>query len=66
MTYQDALEWYQDWYAPNNAVLVVSGDVEPNEVHVLAQKYYGAIPAKKLKIGSLNKKSPKLELVEFK
>ena len=49
MTYQDALEWYQDWYAPNNAVLVVSGDVEPNEVHVLAQKYYGAIPAKKIK-----------------
>ena len=49
MTYQDALEWYQDWYAPNNAVLVVSGDVEPNEVHALAQKYYGAIPAKKIK-----------------
>ncbi len=49
MTYHDALEWYQDWYAPNNAVLVVSGDVEPNEVHALAQKYYGAIPAKKIK-----------------
>jgi zinc protease len=49
MTYHDALEWYQDWYAPNNAVLVVSGDVDPNEVHALAQKYYGAIPAKKIK-----------------
>ena len=49
MTYQDALEWYQDWYAPNNAVLVVSGDVEPNEVHALAQKYYGEISAKKIK-----------------
>lgn len=49
MTYQDALEWYQDWYAPNNAVLVVSGDVVPAEVFALAQKYYGGIPAKKIK-----------------
>lgn len=49
MTYQDALEWYQDWYAPNNAVLVVAGDVVPTEVLSLAQKYYGAIPAKKIR-----------------
>ena len=49
MTYQDALEWYQDWYAPNNAVLVVSGDVMPDEVKALAEKYYGAVPAKKIK-----------------
>ena len=49
MTYLDALEWYQDWYAPNNAVLVVAGDVVPTEVLSLAQKYYGAIPAKKIR-----------------
>ena len=49
MTYQDALEWYQDWYAPNNVVLVVAGDVVPTEVLSLAQKYYGAIPAKKIR-----------------
>ena len=49
MTYQDALEWYQDWYAPNNAVLVVAGDVVPTEVLALAQKYYGSIPAKKIR-----------------
>lgn len=49
MTYRDALEWYQDWYAPNNAVLVVAGDVVPTEVLALAQKYYGVIPTKKIR-----------------
>lgn len=49
MTYKDALEWYQDWYAPNNAVLVVAGDVVPKEVLSLAQKYYGVIPTKKIR-----------------
>ena len=48
MTYQDALDWYQTWYAPNNAVLVVVGDVQPKEVLALAEKYYGSIPEKKL------------------
>ena len=44
MTGQDARDWYQRWYAPNNAVLVVVGDVEPQAVFALAQKYFG--PAK--------------------
>ncbi len=48
MTYEDALEWYQNWYAPNNAIIVVSGDVSPQEVFQLAQKYFGSIPQKKL------------------
>jgi len=42
---EDALSFYRTYYAPNNAVLVVSGDVEPAEVRALAQKHYGAIPA---------------------
>lgn len=42
---EDALSFYQTYYAPNNAVLVVSGDVTPDEVRVLAEKYYGVIPA---------------------
>jgi zinc protease len=48
MNYEDALEWYQTWYAPNNAILVVSGDVTPDEVFTLAKKYFNTIPSKKL------------------
>jgi zinc protease len=42
---EDALSFYQTYYAPNNAILVVSGDVDPAEVKDLANKYYGVIPA---------------------
>lgn len=40
--------FYKTWYAPNNAILVVSGDVSLAEVLPLAEKYYGVIPAKPL------------------
>ncbi len=42
---QDALSFYERFYAPNNAVLVVSGDVKPEEVRSLAKEHYGAITA---------------------
>ncbi|WP_299860062.1 pitrilysin family protein [uncultured Roseobacter sp.] len=42
---EDALGFYEIYYSPNNAILVVSGDVTPEEVRTLAEKYYGAIPA---------------------
>lgn len=41
----DALNFYHTFYAPNNAILVVSGDVTPEEVRTLAEEYYGVIPA---------------------
>ena len=41
-----AVAFYDKWYAPNNAVLIVAGDVEPEQVRALAERYYGAIPAK--------------------
>ena len=41
MTWQDARDWYRQWYAPNNAYVVVVGDVDHREVFRLAQKYYG-------------------------
>ncbi len=41
----DALSFYDIHYSPNNAVLVVSGDVTPEEVRSLAEKHYGVIPA---------------------
>jgi len=48
MTYRDARDWYQRWYTPKNAVLVVVGDVEPKAVFQLAEKYFGKIKAKPL------------------
>ena len=44
----DAIAFYRRWYAPNNAVLVVAGDVDPGEVRRLAEQYYGPIPARPL------------------
>jgi len=41
----DALGFYDTYYYPNNAILVVSGDVDPDEVKALADTYYGVIPA---------------------
>jgi zinc protease len=46
LTRQDALDWYGRWYAPNNAMLVVAGDVSAAEVRVLAERFYGPIPRK--------------------
>jgi len=43
LTLQDALDFYNLYYAPNNAVLVVAGDVEPEAVYALAQQYYGPL-----------------------
>ncbi|WP_406646682.1 pitrilysin family protein [Aliisedimentitalea scapharcae] len=41
----DALSFYSTYYAPNNAILVVTGDVYPDQVRALAEQYYGVIPA---------------------
>lgn len=48
-TLADAQRWYDDWYTPNNARLVVVGDVDHQEVFKLAQQHYGAIPAREIK-----------------
>jgi zinc protease len=48
MTAQDARDWYARWYAPNNATLVVAGDVKSDEVIALARKHFGALPARAL------------------
>lgn len=41
---EDALAFYRRFYAPNNAILIVAGDVEPEEVKALAEKTFGRIP----------------------
>ena len=48
MTYEDAREWYNNWYAPNNATLVVVGDVKAQDVYQLAQQYFGKLKPKVL------------------
>jgi zinc protease len=45
-TTQDALDFYNRWYAPNNAVVVIGGDVTTDEVRPLAESTYGKIPAR--------------------
>ena len=44
LTRQDALDFYQANYAPNNAILVVAGDVDPQEVLAMAKARYGPVP----------------------
>ncbi|UTW06194.1 M16 family metallopeptidase [Pseudomonas benzenivorans] len=44
MSVEELRAWYQAWYAPNNATLVVVGDVTADEVHKLAERYFGPIP----------------------
>ena len=48
MNVADLRQWYEKWYAPNNAVLVVVGDVVPDEVYALAKKYFASIPKGKV------------------
>jgi zinc protease len=46
MTWRDARAWYERWYAPGNATVVIVGDVDAKQVLALARRYYGAVPAK--------------------
>ena len=46
LTREDAIKWYDDHYSPNEAVLILAGDVTPEKARELAEEYYGAIPAK--------------------
>lgn len=48
MTADDAREWHDHWYAPNNATLVVVGDVDRQAVFDLAQRHYGGVAARDL------------------
>ncbi len=46
----DARDWYRSWYAPNNATVVISGDVDPQQIYKMVQKYYGSAIAHELPV----------------
>jgi zinc protease len=46
MTPEDAREFYRRWYVPANAAVIIAGDVDPQKVRQLVEKYYGSIPAR--------------------
>ncbi|WP_264770587.1 M16 family metallopeptidase [Coxiella burnetii] len=46
MTVQDVRDWYHAWYVPNNAIVVVVGDVNPEQVLALAKEYFGPLESK--------------------
>ena len=57
-TLEDIKDFNMRWYGPNNAYLVVAGDVDTEEVVQLAQKYFGPIPrgaeVRKLRVPRVN------------
>ena len=48
-TVPDLQEWYQRWYAPNNATLVVVGDVKAEDVFALSEKYFAPLKTSDIK-----------------
>ncbi len=70
MTVQELRAWYEAWYVPNNATLVVVGDVVPAEVQQLAQRYFGKIPARPVPLAQipleLNKPGERLLTLQLK
>lgn len=46
ITLNDLKNWYKTWYVPNNATLVIVGDVNPDEALAEVKKYFAHIPAK--------------------
>ena len=57
-TLEDLEAWYQKWYAPNNAVVVVVGDVDPDAVIEAAQRHFGPIPARPLPVSKPRQETP--------
>ena len=62
---EDAVGWYREWYGPENAILVVAGDITAAELEPLAQDIYGAVPPRgDLKVRSLPDVKPLQTSVE--
>ena len=55
----DARDWYRSWYSPNNATVVISGDVDPKQILKAVERYYGAITAHELPV-----RKPQIEPIQ--
>jgi len=66
MQLDDLQTWYQKWYAPNNAVLVVAGDVEPEKVIAEARKHFGPLKPSEVKPPKPQQEIPSLGPKEIK
>jgi len=60
MRVEDAREFYESWYAPNNATLVIVGDVTPDEVMKLARQHFGPLAKKTLPARRITEEPPQL------
>ena len=58
LTRDEAMDFYRAHYAPNNAILVVAGDVDPDEVRQMADQNFGPIPASRLQARPERPKEP--------
>jgi len=45
---EDVQKFYEQYYAPNNAVLAIVGDVQPEDIYAKVEKYFGPIPARRV------------------
>jgi zinc protease len=52
----DAVEWYENWYVPNNITVIIAGDVDPKKILTWAVEFYGDA-----KTNSLPRRKPQLE-----
>lgn len=48
LTRDDMMAFYRAWYAPNNAILVLSGDITVDSIRPMVEKHYGKVPARSL------------------
>lgn len=58
LTVEDVYAWYKNWYGPNNAVLVVVGDVDADDVYDLAKKHFGSIESPSQNITKVSQRIP--------
>ncbi len=58
LTREDLFDFYRQHYVPNNATLIIAGDVQPDEVRRLAEEHYGQIPADPETVGRARPMEP--------